>query len=152
MGGTLKNVAIVAIAAWLYFTSPVSAEDAQPEVWVALTVTSGEPLKGASEYCGLVQRADYDALLSGTGKGFVSLQKAFFISKDKQIVRWQDMPYYGYSDQISFRAVTVIRARLLRKSYIESVAKILDAPNKTEAELSKEKAPPDDVKVKDKDF
>ena len=152
----MKNLAFMFAIALFFVALPAMAEDAPDEVWLAVVIAGSDAFKGPSEYYGSALKVDYDAVVSGSAKGFLTLRKSFYISKDKQIIRFQDIATYGYSGQISFRADTIIRIKQLRKSFIDSNARIIEAPNKSEADLAKEKAPPDevkiDLKVKDKDF
>ena len=134
---------LMLLAAGVSFFSAF-AEDAKEGLWVGLIVTTQKEI---AEYDGYIGKTDYDALVAGNAKIFVTLRKAFYV-REKLIVRFQDIPGYGYNNQISLKADTITRIIPLRQAYVDSIIKLLDAPTRAETSTELEEPPPEIGRLK----
>ena len=116
-----------------YSTFGADAAEGEDTIWVAVAV----PINGTKsigEYYGQAKKSEYEMLLSGVLKGFLTMQSIFFLSTDKkEIVRLQDLDGYGYTGQVSFKADTIIRVKPIRKEFIEKLKNELQAPAKKDS-------------------
>ena len=134
----MKFCLFCVVFAAIAFAPRLAARDVD-SVWVAVEFATASGALSTMEYSGRISRTEYDALLAGKlAGGFLSIQKAFF-NTDGKILRLQDIPVLGYTSHVAIRSELILRVKLLRDTFVDGLAGILDAPDKSEDELKEKK-------------
>jgi hypothetical protein len=104
--------------------------------WVNFIVDEGG-VQSARGYFGAISKKDYDALLNGTAKGFLTVQQCFYFNNATRLFSRFDAPAPGasislYQHNAFFRTDSVMRVVPLNRQFVENLAvrKFLDVAGK----------------------